>query len=319
MTEPVPDFKPEPELQLTPAHLAMQQQLMELTGVVQLVLNLQSRQLTLNSRGYDVLGLDRSGPALTMEQVEAMVHTEDIANFHRAGERSRDVTGAVELDFRVNRPDGRLVFLHARRYTERDSLGRTVANVILALDITERKRVESALLETAERYRALTALSSDGHWEPAPVTALQTVPEVTALSKTEKIPLALHRKMRVLYVEDNMFNLMLFDEVMQTRNDVELRIAQDGAKGFDIAQTWLPDVLVLDAHLPDTHGIELLRQLREIPELEYTPAFMCSGDTQPEHKKAAQEAGFEGYWTKPVDIDKVFADLDTVANRTVFS
>ena len=116
-----------------------------------------------------------------------------------------------------------------------------------------------------------------------------------------------------------MFNLMLFDEVMQTREDVELRIAKDGIKGFDVAKDWLPDVLVLDAHLPDTHGIELLRQIREIPGLQDTPAFMCSGDALPEHKKAAKDAGFEGYWTKPVDIDNVFVDLAQIANRPVFS
>ena len=54
------------------------------------------------------------------------------------------------------------------------------------------------------------------------------------------------------------------------------------------------------------------------PELQNKPAFMCSGDIQPEHKKAAQDAGFEGYWTKPGDIDTLFVDLDRIASRTIF-
>lgn len=321
MAEAVPDFKPEPELRLTEAHHVMQKQLTELTGVAQSVLDLQSRQFTLNARAYEMFGLDTSGPPVTLEQAEALVHSEDLANFFRAGECSREMPGPVSLDYRIIRPDGRLVYLHARRYTERDAEGRAVANVIMALDVTDRKRAESALLETAERFRALTALSSDGHWEPWPsiaadrLLASATFPAVAI----EKIPSWPRRKMRVLYVEDNLFNLMLFDEVMQTREDVDLRIAKDGTKGLDVARSWLPDVLVLDAHLPDTHGIELLQQLRKIPELQNTPAFMCSGDAQTEHKKAAKEAGFEGYWTKPVDIDKVFVDLDQIANRTVFS
>jgi CheY-like chemotaxis protein len=122
--------------------------------------------------------------------------------------------------------------------------------------------------------------------------------------------------MRVLYVEDNMYNLMLFDDVMRTRDDVEVRMAQNGAQGFEVAGTWLPDVLVLDGRLPDTHGIDLLKRIREIPGLRATPAFMCSADTQPEHKIHAEQAGFAGYWTKPVDFDKVFDELDRVAADT---
>jgi len=322
MAEAITDFKPEPELRLTEAHHVMQQQLTELKGVAQSVLDLQSRQFTLNARAYEMFGLDTSGPRVTLEQAEALVHSEDLGNFLRAGERSRDMPGPVYLDYRIIRPDGRLVYLHARRYTERDAEGRAVANVIMALDVTDRKRAESALLETAERFRALTALSSDSQREPGPAIVADGLlaPATSAAAVAiEKVPSVTRRKMRVLYVEDNMFNVMLFDEVMQTREDVHLRIAKDGTKGLDVARSWLPDVLVLDAHLPDTHGIELLQQIRKIPELQNTPAFMCSGDAQPEHKKAAKNAGFEGYWTKPVDIDKVFVDLDQIANRAVFS
>lgn len=158
--------------------------------------------------------------------------------------------------------------------------------------------------------------------EPAAAQAPRTETPLAATARIEKVRPARHRKMRVLYVEDNMFNLMLFDEVMQMREDVELRIAKDGAKGLDIARTWLPDILVIDAHLPDTpdtHGIELLQLMRGIPELQNKPAFICSGDSQPEHKKAARDAGFEGYWTKPVDIDKLFVDLDRISSHAVFS
>lgn len=296
-------------MRLSEAHPVMQRQLTALTGVAQCVFDLKSRQFTLNARAYEMFGLAASGPPVTQEQTEALVHSEDLPHFLRAGEQSRDMPGPVYLDYRIVRPDGRLVYLHARRYAERDAEGRAVAHVIMALDVTDRKQAERALLEKAERFCTVTALSSD---ELAPVaTAAAVVP-----GRPASVP---RRKMRVLYIEDNMFNLMLLDEVMQTREDVDFRIAKDGAKGLEVAASWLPDVLVLDANLPDTHGISLLQQIRKIPALKNTPAFMCSGDAQPEHKKAAKDAGFEGYWTKPVDIDKVFVDLDQIAHRAVFS
>ena len=114
---------------------------------------------------------------------------------------------------------------------------------------------------------------------------------------------------RVLYVEDNRVNAMLFEAVLGARPDIELRIAETGWEALDVVESWVPDVLVLDANLPDIHGVRLLRQMRELDELKSTPAFMCSADALEEDVRVARAAGFADYWTKPVDFTKVFADL----------
>jgi len=114
---------------------------------------------------------------------------------------------------------------------------------------------------------------------------------------------------RVLYVEDNRVNAMLFEAVLGARPDIELRIAETGWEALDVVESWVPDVLVLDANLPDIHGVRLLRQMRELDELKKTPAFMCSADALEEDVQVARAAGFADYWTKPVDFTKVFADL----------
>ena len=116
--------------------------------------------------------------------------------------------------------------------------------------------------------------------------------------------------MRVLYVEDDRINVLLFEETLKLHGGGhELRIAEDAAQALQIARAWQPDVLVIDAHLPDGHGIDLLRRLRALPACAATPAFMCSADAQPEDVAAARVAGFTGYWTKPIDIDRIGADL----------
>jgi CheY-like chemotaxis protein len=159
----------------------------------------------------------------------------------------------------------------------------------------------------------LDKVSTDVYWEQASdEDAGDTQPAPLAPAATSGD--GLQRKMRVLYVEDNMYNLMLFDDVMRTRDDVEMRMAQNGSQGFEVANSWQPDVLILDGRLPDIHGIDLLKRMRAIPGLEDTPAFMCSADTLPEHKVLAEQAGFTGYWTKPVDFDQVFDELDRLAS-----
>jgi CheY-like chemotaxis protein len=120
-------------------------------------------------------------------------------------------------------------------------------------------------------------------------------------------------RMRMLYVEDNRINALLFEELVQLRSDIELRIAEDGHEALGIATAWSPDVLVLDAHLPDVNGVELLATLRTLPGLAGVPAFMCSADSQPADLQRADAAGFCGYWPKPIAIACVLADLDALS------
>jgi PAS domain S-box-containing protein len=313
MIEPVKGFQqspPEPEFGLAEAQRRMQRQLIVSTGVAQSVFNLAKQELQWNARAYEIFGVD-ADTALTLDFAMGLVYPDDLDTLIRAREQLRRSPGAIELDYRVIRPNGDLVEIHSLLFAEVDSLGRPLLFVEFSLDVTERKRVESALIQSARLCRVLDKVSTDIYWEQ---------PEDEEVSDTRPAPLAPTRaseeglrKMRVLYVEDNMYNLMLFDDVMRTRDDVEMRMAQNGAQGFEVAASWQPDVLVLDGRLPDTHGIELLQRMRTLPGLEHTPAFMCSADTLPEHKILAEQAGFIGYWTKPVDFDKVFDELDRIA------
>lgn len=111
--------------------------------------------------------------------------------------------------------------------------------------------------------------------------------------------------LRLLYVEDNRINALLFEEAMRLLGGIELQVAEDGASALALLQRWTPQVLVLDANLPDMNGHELLRRLREQPGLRGVPAFMCSADAMPEDLERARASGFQGYWTKPIEMAKV--------------
>ncbi len=313
MDESVKGFRqaaPESEFGLAEAQRRMQRELMASTGVAQSVFNLARQELHWNPRAYEVFGV-AADTSLTLDFALGLVYPDDLDMLIRAREQLRRAPGAIELDYRVIRADGELVEIHSLLFSEVDGQGRPVQFVELSLDVTERKRVENALIQSARLCRVLDKVSTDVYWEQADdqeAGDTHPAPLAPARASAEGI-----RKMRVLYVEDNMYNLMLFDDVMRTRDDVEMRMAQNGAQGFEVANSWQPDVLVLDGRLPDIHGIDLLQQMRAIPGLEQTPAFMCSADTLPEHKILAEQAGFTGYWTKPVDFDKVFDELDRIA------
>ncbi|MFT3955544.1 MAG: PAS domain S-box protein [Piscinibacter sp.] len=139
---------------------------------------------------------------------------------------------------------------------------------------------------------------------PAPLDAL--APELATARPAPAEPL------RLLYVEDNRINALLFEEAMRVLGGVELQVAEDGAEALRLVGHWTPQVLVLDANLPDMNGHELLGRLRQLPGLAEVPAFMCSADAMPEDLARARAAGFRDYWTKPIELPKVSAALDTL-------
>jgi CheY-like chemotaxis protein len=118
--------------------------------------------------------------------------------------------------------------------------------------------------------------------------------------------------MKLLYVEDNRINAILFEEALKVAGGFELQVAEDGEQALALVEHWQPEVLVLDSHLPDTNGIALLQRLRALPACASLPAYMCSADALQEDIDRALAAGFRGYWTKPLDLQRLLADLQAL-------
>ena len=122
--------------------------------------------------------------------------------------------------------------------------------------------------------------------------------------------------LRVLYVEDNRINAMLFEEALRPYPEICLDVAEDGEAALALAKASEPDVLVLDAHLPGMTGFDVFDALRrDNPALIDKPAFMCSADAMPDDLARAKAAGFSGYWTKPIDILEVTTILRGLAAK----
>ena len=115
--------------------------------------------------------------------------------------------------------------------------------------------------------------------------------------------------MRVLYVDDDRVNTLLFAETCRFAPGVEIRTALNGAQALDVAPDWKPDLLVIDLHLPDTDGYLLLAALRRCLQSPALPAFLCTADEGQRVIGPAAEAGFDGCWTKPVDLSEVLREL----------
>ncbi len=127
------------------------------------------------------------------------------------------------------------------------------------------------------------------------------------------IPMVVGRR-TVLYVEDNLATVGLMEEVFAMRPQIRLITAMQGGLTLELARQHHPDLIVLDMHLPDIQGDDVLAQLRADPATAGIPVVMCSADATERRRKQLLAAGAYAYLTKPVKVQRFLRMLDEVLN-----
>jgi len=111
----------------------------------------------------------------------------------------------------------------------------------------------------------------------------------------------------VLYVEDHPVNVMIMEALLQHRPHLRLVVATTGEEGLQAARIEQPDLILLDYHLPDCNGVELLAQLRRLDGLGDTPAVAVSAT---DAGIELQESTFCEFWSKPLDVPRTLTAID---------
>ena len=135
--------------------------------------------------------------------------------------------------------------------------------------------------------------------------------EVRLDAAAESGPLALPAR-RLLYIEDNAVNVMIVAELVRRRQGIEFDSTPDGASGVARAAQTLPGLVLVDMQLPDFDGLEVLRRLRAEPATADLRIVALSANAIPADIQRALDAGFDDYWTKPLDFKVFNAALDQV-------
>jgi CheY-like chemotaxis protein len=105
---------------------------------------------------------------------------------------------------------------------------------------------------------------------------------------------------RILVVDDNVDAAESIAAILRIAGH-EARTAHNGATALSLAESWLPDVVVLDIGLPDLDGYQVARQLRARSGSKCPELMALSGWGGRENRLRATEAGFDSHYTKPID------------------
>ncbi len=112
------------------------------------------------------------------------------------------------------------------------------------------------------------------------------------------------RQLKVLLIEDNKDAAKTLG-LLLSRYGHQVKMAYAAPQGIDIAQEWLPDVVVCDLGLPGMDGYQVAQKLRSTPATSATRLLALSGHGFEDDRRRSQAAGFDLHLTKPADPEEL--------------
>jgi signal transduction histidine kinase/ActR/RegA family two-component response regulator len=140
--------------------------------------------------------------------------------------------------------------------------------------------------------------------EPAAVEAAITEEHKLIAARTYD------RERQLLYIEDTVANVRLVEEILESRPSVRVLPAGMGRLGVELATEHRPDLILLDLHLPDIGGGEVLARLSEDERTREIPVVVLSADATDRTPGPLLEAGARAYLTKPIGVRDLLAVVD---------
>ncbi len=168
------------------------------------------------------------------------------------------------------------------------------------------------LCEAMEGTLTLDDSSSEGTQFTISLPAASAKAAEPAPRSETTSPVPPTRPLTTVYVEDHRASLELMQAIMAPLQNVKLLTASNAEDGIQLVREHKPDLVLLDINLAGMDGIDAARTIKAEPELSDIPLVALSADAEEPQIRAAMEAGFTEYLTKPLDIEQLWRLLENL-------
>jgi len=115
----------------------------------------------------------------------------------------------------------------------------------------------------------------------------------------------------ILIIEDNEMNRDMLSRRLE-RKGYNVLIAVDGELGIEMARSSAPDLILMDMSLPVVDGWEATRRMKADDALKHIPVIALTAHAMANDRDNAIEAGCDDYDTKPIEMPRLLAKIDSL-------
>ena len=115
-------------------------------------------------------------------------------------------------------------------------------------------------------------------------------------------------------MDDNEQNRDLLSRRLQRRG-FDVLLANDGQAGVEMARAEKPDLILMDMNMPEMDGWEATRMIKSTPDAADVPVIALTAHAMTGDRERALESGCSDYHTKPVEFQKLLAQIETLLQR----
>ena len=120
---------------------------------------------------------------------------------------------------------------------------------------------------------------------------------------------------KILLVDDSKFILNMQESVLQKEGFGNIKKAVNGWEAVEIAEEWMPDLIVLDIVMPEMDGFEVCKKIREF---SMAPVIFVSGKEDESDKLISFAMGADDYITKPFSPKELVARITVLLKRELY-
>jgi len=122
----------------------------------------------------------------------------------------------------------------------------------------------------------------------------------------------------ILYIEDNLSNIQLIEQILEMhRPSIKLIANMYGKNTVQFAIKYKPDLILLDLDLPDIHGSEVIKLIKAEPRTAEIPVVILSADAMSRVIEKLMNSGARKYLTKPLDVLNFLKTVDEIFNEGI--
>jgi CheY-like chemotaxis protein len=179
-------------------------------------------------------------------------------------------------------------------------------------------RVDAHLLKPLQQHELLETIVAvtsrpAGDW---PETDLPEAPAVAASVTSPVPPTAAPAGRRILVAEDSEFNAQLLEKLLVKRGH-SVRLVRTGREALAWANVVDFDLMLLDVHMPELDGFDVIRGLRERERATggHLPVIALTARSRKEDRERCLAAGMDDFLAKPIQTHQFWATIDRVADH----